>query len=638
MPKMTSALALDPPVACEDGHALRKQLTAQNLVLAHIAQGAPLGQTLNCIITGLAEQFHGSTGAIFLIEDDGHRLFAAAAPQLPQDYLQEVQGWIGALDGRGLLASGCAGLPMTAELMLESRFWSDFVELAQQHGLHATSVVPILNEARCLLGMLVSYAYARQPAGSAQHQAMSDGATLAAIAIARHQAEQRAARAEKTQRENETRMALAIEGSGTGIWDRNIALGEIHYSAGWKALLGYTDADVTQSIPESYARIHPEDLPLVQAAMQGHFEGITPSYAVEHRIRCKDGSYKWISSRGKVISRDSEGKALRMIGTTTDISAMRALSEKLQQSVDLITCLTNEMPGMVYQYRLFADGSGCFTYVSDGIRDIYELAPEHAIADAAQVLALVHADDLPAYHAALAVSAANLTALHLEYRVILPLQGECWHSATARPRRLPDGSTLWHGAITDITERKRTEIRLNEFATTDFLTQLPNRRHFMIRMEEELARLQGGSGATAAVLMCDLDHFKLINDSHGHATGDLVLKNFAAILRDQLRKNDSVGRVGGEEFAVVLAGAGIAEASAFAQRVQKTLAEKPLVVSKANIAVTVSIGITIMLSHDADGNAALSRSDMALYRAKQGGRNRYEVVTGQDPIEEVGKT
>lgn len=292
----------------------------------------------------------------------------------------------------------------------------------------------------------------------------------------------------------------------------------------------------------------------------------------------------------------------------------------------MITCLTNEIPGLVYQYRSLPNGDAFFSYVSEGVLDIYELTPEQVAENVALINDRIHPDDFSNYCASLEASAASLMPWHLEYRVMLPKQGLRWRRGDARPRRLQDGSILWHGFITDVTERKHTEIELREFATIDFLTQLPNRRHFMARMVEELARIKGKTETCAAVLMCDLDNFKMINDSHGHAIGDLVLKHFAAILRDALRKNDTVGRVGGEEFAVVLYGADVNEANIFAQRVQKRISETPLVVGDYTLVVTVSIGIAVMNSTDASADAPLSRSDIALYRAKENGRNRIEML------------
>lgn len=429
---------------------------------------------------------------------------------------------------------------------------------------------------------------------------------------------------EDARRKNERRMALAIEGSGTGIWDRDVRANEIHYSAGWKAILGYADSEITNLIEDSYKRVHPDDLAYVQATIQAHFDRKTESYEVEHRLRCKDGTYKWVSSRGRVVDRDSEGKPLRMIGTTTDITAMRAMSERLQQTVDLVTSLTDEVPGLVFQYRLLPNNESFFSYASAGIKDIYELTPQQVATSAAVIEEIVHPDDLPAYRASLDASAASLTPWHLEYRVQLPRQGLRWRQAHARPRRLQDGSTLWHGFITDVTERKRIETELQEFATIDSLTQLPNRRHFMAQIEAELAQIRRDNDRAAAVLMCDLDHFKSINDKWGHAVGDLALRHFATILREQLRKTDIAGRIGGEEFAVVLRGADVNEATAFARRVQQRIAQTPLIDGDQCICLTVSVGIALLDASDASADSSLSRSDVALYRAKESGRNRIE--------------
>ena len=619
-------MTLDTTHGGADFNLHQSLLAANNLALAHIARGAPLAQTLTCIVNGIEDLNPGILGAILLLDEDGNRLHLGAAPSLSQDYSRAIDGIATDVEvwARQLATDGM--IQMTAGHIEASRFWRSFCDLALQHGLHACSATPILSATNCVLGIFVAYSQKPDQASDKHRLAIVDVAALASIAIERSIDEARLKKAENTLRENETRMALAIEGSGTGIWDRNVSTGEIHYSAGWKAILGYTDSEITNRIEESYARVHPDDLASVQATIQAHFDQKTESYAVEHRIRCKDGSYKWISSRGKVVSRDREGRPLRMIGTTADITAMRALSDRLQQSVDLITSLTNEIQGLVYQYRLLPNGEAFFSYVSEGIRDIYEVTPEQVAGNASCIHALIHPDDFANYCASLDASAASLMPWHLEYRVILPRQGLRWLQGDARPRRLQDGSTLWHGFITDVTERKRIEIELQEFATIDFLTQLPNRRYFMARMDEELALIQRVAGTRSAVLMCDLDYFKMINDSYGHAIGDLVLKHFAIILRDVLRRNDTVGRVGGEEFAVVLSGAGVDEANIFAKRVQKQLAETPFVTGDETIPMTVSIGIAVMNETDASADASLSRSDKALYRAKTSGRNRIEIA------------
>ena len=451
--------------------------------------------------------------------------------------------------------------------------------------------------------------------------------TLAQVATgiaARDEAEIGKKEAEDLSGASGSQMALAIAGSGTGIWDRNVVTGEIHYSAGWKAILGYAESEVTNRIEDSYRRVHPDDLAYVQATIQAHFDQKTESYEVEHRICCKDGSYKWICSRGKVVDRDSHGKPLRMIGTTTDITAMRAMSERLQQTVDLITNLTNQVPGLVFQYRLSASGEAFFSYASAGIADIYELMPEELAISASAIDKRIHPEDLATYHASLDASAASLSPWHLEYRVHLPRQGLRWRQGDARPQRLADGSTLWHGFITDVTERKRIEAELQKFATIDHLTQLPNRRHFMTQIEGELTRMRHTNGPPATLVMFDLDHFKSINDEWGHAAGDRALSHFAFILRDHLRSGDIAGRIGGEEFSALLCGADVAEAMAVARRVQQRISELPLMEGDRRVVLTVSIGLAAMNATDTCAESVLSRSDVALYRAKKGGRNRIE--------------
>ena len=191
------------------------------------------------------------------------------------------------------------------------------------------------------------------------------------------------------------------------------------------------------------------------------------------------------------------------------------------------------------------------------------------------------------------------------------------------------GKPQFSAFIRDITERQRAEAELKEMATTDFLTGLSNRRHFISRMTEELARLQRFDGPCATVLMLDLDHFKRVNDSYGHSTGDAMLKHIGALLRDELRKIDSAGRVGGEEFAIILPGTRPEEARIFAERLRNKVETMPLTHDGQAISITVSIGIAAMVAADVSADAALTRADKALYRAKGNGRNRVELATDE---------
>lgn len=214
-----------------------------------------------------------------------------------------------------------------------------------------------------------------------------------------------------------------------------------------------------------------------------------------------------------------------------------------------------------------------------------------------------------------------------EHRVLGKDGGWFWILARGLVvRRDPNGRPLrMVGTISDITDRKRMEQELREMATTDHLTGLANRRHFLERMREEILRMDRNPDHQAAVMMLDLDHFKLVNDTHGHSTGDTVLRHFASLVRYCLRKSDFAGRMGGEEFAVLLPDTDLQAASALADRLRKRVARIPVRTDELEIPITVSIGITSLSGRDILPDHALQRADEALYRAKNAGRNRVEV-------------
>ncbi|VWC51718.1 sensor domain-containing diguanylate cyclase [Burkholderia lata] len=465
----------------------------------------------------------------------------------------------------------------------------------------------------------------KTPAPDAAQRAMlRDLATLAASALARAIETVTLRERLGIVEEHSTLTTLALTESGTGVWDRNVETGEIHYSPAWKAMLGYAPHELSTRIEDAYERLHPDDIADVKAAMLAHFERRTDYYAVEHRIRCKDGSYKWICSRGKVIDRDGNGRALRMVGTTTDITALRELATRLRDSAALVTDLTDQVPGLVFQLRQAPDGRRFFSYASAGVGDIYELTPEQIARSAEAVETRIHPADLVAYRLSLHDSSVRLTPWRLEYRVLLPDQGLRWREGDARPQRTADGGTVWHGFITDATDRKHIEAELHRMATTDHLTQLSNRHAFM-RQSEAALRAVRTTGQAAAVLMLDLDHFKALNDRWGHPVGDRALRHFARLLLAETGPDGIVGRVGGEEFAIVLPGADLDRALAFAQRVQQRAMQARLTHEDQPVTLTVSIGIDAMRASDFGAYQPLSRADKALYLAKERGRNRIEV-------------
>ncbi|MBI3145054.1 MAG: diguanylate cyclase [Pseudogulbenkiania sp.] len=162
--------------------------------------------------------------------------------------------------------------------------------------------------------------------------------------------------------------------------------------------------------------------------------------------------------------------------------------------------------------------------------------------------------------------------------------------------------------------------QLNYLATTDALTGLPNRRHFLDALKRQAAQA-ARDGAPFCVAMLDIDHFKAVNDRHGHAAGDLILQMAAERLGRNLREMDLMGRLGGEEFAVLLPGSTLAEALAVAERLRSEMAAAPVKIGHTAVPVTISLGVAQSVPGEA-GGTLLSRADTGLYLAKNGGRNR----------------
>ena len=184
------------------------------------------------------------------------------------------------------------------------------------------------------------------------------------------------------------------------------------------------------------------------------------------------------------------------------------------------------------------------------------------------------------------------------------------------------------GAVTafrDITERKRREAELQRLATTDPLTGLYNRRRFYADLERELARCQRAEEGGAALLMVDIDHFKHFNDAHGHAAGDAVLCHLADLFRHALRRIDAAGRLGGEEFAVLLPETDRDGAERLAKRLCALCRERPAEREGRRLPFTISVGVTVLRAADSSPDAPMARADAALYKAKAGGRDRVAV-------------
>ena len=254
-------------------------------------------------------------------------------------------------------------------------------------------------------------------------------------------------------RQSERRWKAALDGVSQGVWDWHLETDTVDYSPGWKAMLGYAEAEIGQGLDEWSSRVHPDDLPPTLAAIQAHLAGTTPAYESVHRMRCKDGDWKWILDRGTVFERDAKGQPLRMIGAHIDITGQKEAEERLLRSEEHL--------------RLATDGAKLGIWYWEMATQTLNWSPrcklhlglpsgEEPSFDA--FYASMHPDDRGRIEALLNQAVAARSDYAAEYRVHWTDGSEHWISASGRVYTHPDGTLRGMGGITqDITERKRGE-------------------------------------------------------------------------------------------------------------------------------------------------------------------------------------
>ncbi|MES2580204.1 MAG: EAL domain-containing protein [Pseudomonadota bacterium] len=294
---------------------------------------------------------------------------------------------------------------------------------------------------------------------------------------------------------SEERWKFALEGAGDGVWDWSMPTDQVFRSARWKEIYGYTNNELEETAVAGRRLVHPDDLTHMLEDTQAYLQGRKDIYTSEFRLRCKDGSWKWTLSRGMVISRDADGKPLRMIGTHTDIS-----------------------------------------------------------------------------------------------------------------------------------ERKNAEAQVFRLAHYDQITHLPNRVLFLDRFQQEIKKCQRNN-QSITLMYLDLDNFKEINDTLGHEMGDLLLKETASRLVKCVRADDTVARMGGDEFTIILSNLNNQMST---ERIAQNILDKftePFNLEDEVVYITTSIGISVYPVDGTEVDALLKSADQAMYAAKEQGRNRYHYFT-----------
>ncbi|UEX79414.1 diguanylate cyclase domain-containing protein [Spiribacter halobius] len=427
-------------------------------------------------------------------------------------------------------------------------------------------------------------------------------------------------------RQERERFANIIWGTGAGTWEWNVQTGEVRLNERWASIIGYTLEELAPISIDTWIRhTHPEDLARSEDALQRHFAGETDAYESEVRMRHRDGHWVWILDRGRLISRTDDGRPQWIFGTHLEITARKEAQLQVDELLARLQQMVAKVPGVVYQYRQWPDGRFAFPYVSEGVRELYGLTPRDIIEEPSRAFELIHPEDRERVAAGIQASFEQVMPWNEQYRALLPDGRTLWLEGHADPERMADGSVLWHGYIRDVTAFKETERHLHHIAHYDSLTGLPNRALLADRLEREraLARRQG---SLVAVVYLDLNGFKPVNDTYGHATGDALLRELADVMRRNLRETDTAARVGGDEFVVLLGN--LADQAAALESLERLLAAlaEPLAVDGLSLRVTASAGVSFYPQPEpVDGETLIHQADQAMYQAKHTGRGGYRV-------------
>ncbi|SFR66078.1 PAS domain S-box-containing protein/diguanylate cyclase (GGDEF) domain-containing protein [Marinobacter daqiaonensis] len=362
----------------------------------------------------------------------------------------------------------------------------------------------------------------------------------------------------------------------------------------------------------------------VLAQVDGIHLGGKEVEGLETTILTRDGNERLIAWNSRPF-RNTGGEEVGSIAIGMDVTERRAAERRLMERERQLTTIMDNLPGMAY--RCLYDDRWTMKFVSSGCHELTGYQPEdlidnHRIAWTDIILPEHRPDVLEAVEQAI----ASADSFSLEYEILRADGERLW--VWERGRSIEENSGLaLEGIVLDITERKELEQRLSELATLDALTGQLNRRETERLLEEEVIRANRYQ-RQLAVLWVDLDHFKDVNDTHGHAVGDQVLRAVSLRLADSIRAVDTLGRFGGEEFIVVLPEMSVMEAEEIAERLRHRVADEPILTTSGEpLALTISIGVAVFPDHATTAEGLCELADRAMYRAKEEGRNRTAIAT-----------
>ncbi len=423
----------------------------------------------------------------------------------------------------------------------------------------------------------------------------------------------------KLSKQLKERMEMALIGSKTSVLDWDFTDNSMYISPSWKGMLGFSDDELSNSTHSWFDRAHPDDKKHVLLMIRTHQKDQIKYFEFNHRLKHKDGHWIWVLGRAQIIY-DEQGEKVRMIGTQTDITEEKELqlkyfyqSQMIEQINDSVT--TTDLRGNIISWNLGSEKTFGYTASETIGKNISMLYQEEDIPCLMEYIPVLMETGI--YNADLYLVKKSKELIPISFSLSL-LRDE---------GRSPTGIV---GINKDITKRKQAEDELFEQksilhyqAHHDALTGLPNRVLFFDRLEQGIIKAKRHSKGLA-LFFIDLDRFKHINDSLGHAAGDSVLKTISKRLEGIVREEDTVARLSGDEFTIIIEELKHPEdASKLAEKILEILQE-PIHINMHKLYVSGSVGISMYPEDAQDGQDLLKYADSAMYKAKEEGRDNYQ--------------
>lgn len=364
--------------------------------------------------------------------------------------------------------------------------------------------------------------------------------------------------------------------------------------------------------------VHPEDREFAQQRAAARLRGEYVPVRYELRALTADGQVRWISIAAGVTRL---GGVTCSVGSLFDVTEQHLIHEALRESEARLRLLTEHTRDVIWTMDL----DGKLTYVSAAVEKLRGYTPEQSYGQTLESMltpaSLAQAQALLARSRAAAASGQPLEEYCGEFEQTTRSGTTVWVEMSISGMYEHGRCVGAVGVTRDISERRRSEAQIHHLAEYDLLTDLPNRVLLADRLQQSLSLARRNS-TPLALMVLDLDRFKWVNDHHGHAAGDAVLKEAAMRMQACLRESDTVARVGGDEFVVLLPKIGAtADALNVAEQIRAALAA-PYFIGSAHGQLSASIGVAVYPDDGADAATLQRHADAAMYAAKQAGANR----------------